>query len=123
MLEATTYAFEKVYQGLRNIECASFGKDNFDLIKKLLSDFKEDLDKRDIGIEAYPGVKETYKQLEYPLQKLEEAFNCLQTRKELNIDIEAALIFTWFMQAKIEELEKMAKEIDEDYSIRGPITP
>ncbi len=111
------YLLGKVYQGLQEVKYTTLGKANLDYLIKILNDFKEALDRRGTGIEAYPGVKEVYKKLEYPRQKLEEVFNCILEDRELKIDIEAALIFTWFIHAQMKELKEMAREIDEDYRI------
>lgn len=65
---------------------------------------------------AYKSIDYIYKELEYPISELKKYFrgedNSESADKKANIDL-------FFIKKKIEELEGMAKEIDEEYDETG----
>lgn len=62
------------FQKLTDLSCIkTFIKGNFEIIKKALEDFKEELKRRDC-LEAYDGVNFIFENLIYPMNKLDKYF-------------------------------------------------
>lgn len=111
------YAFEKLYKVLLTGEIChpSYGGSNLQQIKKTLDTFKNALAERSIELGTY-SIKSVYTELEYPLNELEKFFQNAKEGKTLNIDEKTAYIFVFFVKKRIDELEEIAKEMDEGYS-------
>jgi hypothetical protein len=112
------YAFEKLYKVLLTgeIHHPIYGESNLQQIKGTLDTFKNALARRGIELETYDSIKFVYKELEYPLNELEKFFQNAKEGKTLNIDEKTAYIFVFFVEKQIDELEEIAKEMDEEYS-------
>lgn len=112
------YAFEKLYKVLLTgeIHHPIYGESNLQQIKGTLDTFKNALARRGIELETYDPIKFVYKELGYPLNELEKFFQNAKESKTLNIDEKTAYIFVFFVEKQIDELEEIAKEMDEEYS-------
>lgn len=111
------YDLSKLREGTRKNERAAQGDIAVQSVRRTLQEFKRTLSKRGIELETYDSINYLYKELEYPLVKLEEFFQSIINDKDPKIDKEAAHIYADFVERKIEELKNIAKEIDNDYSI------
>jgi len=98
------------FQKITDLSCIkTFIKGNFEIIKKALEDFKEELKRRDC-LEAYDGVNFIFENLIYPMNKLDKYF-----RNEIELDKEEVRIYKFFIKKQFDELMDMAKEIDKEY--------
>jgi hypothetical protein len=85
-------------------------KSSLKCVREHIAEFKKSLEERGV-LPAYDSISHVLGELDYPLQQLEQFFNNSPTW-----DAQAAYIFGFFVRAKVNELETMAKEIDEEYS-------
>lgn len=85
-------------------------KSSLKCIREHIAQFKKSLEERGV-LPAYDSVSYVLRELDYPLQQLEAYFINSATW-----DAQAAYIFGFFVRAKVNELETMAREIDEEYS-------
>jgi len=111
------YDLSKLREGTRKNERVAQGDIAVLSIRRTLHTFKQALAKRGIELDTYDSIKYLYNELEYPLCELEKYFQCLIHEKEPEINEKTAHIFADFVTKKVEELEQIAKEIDNDYSI------
>jgi hypothetical protein len=114
------YAFEKLSQGVHasgpnKAGHAHMGLWGLEHIRDVLASVQEALAKREIELDAYPGIGYLYGEVRYPIQKLEAFLESKKTCQRVPIDEEAATIFVSFLRTKLNELRDMAREIDEDY--------
>jgi hypothetical protein len=85
---------------------------HLDIIRKTLQYFKEALAKRDLW-EPSDSLQHIYKDLEYPLNEVGKYFRGEDTH-ELAKD--RVRVNFYFIAKHLDEIEKIAKEIDEDYA-------
>ena len=85
-------------------------KSSLAVIKEHIAQFKQALEERGV-LPAYDSIAYTLNELAYPLQRLTQYFD-----RTCSLDAEAAYIFGFFVRAKVDELQTMAKEIDEEYT-------
>lgn len=111
--QTLTYHFSKVVEGIRKGEL-QFAAINLEQITKALESFKEALASRGIELETYDSIKYLYDQLEHPLRRLQR-FLKNQT-SESGFGPQDANIFVYFVEKKVEELKRIAQEIDDEYS-------
>lgn len=108
-----SYVISKIYEGV-NSETPHFllAASHLETIEKTLDSFRQALGKRDLW-EASEGIRYIYEELEYPLSELNKYFKKEDGSESAD---KKAEIFLFFVEKKIEELEEIAKEIDEDYN-------
>lgn len=106
------YFVSKVWESIHSDQYpASLGLMHIELIQKSLKSFKEALEKRDLW-GAYDSIKHIYEELQYPISEVEKYFRgedvaaSARNRAEVNF---------FFIDKKLEELEQIANEIEEDY--------
>lgn len=110
------YYFEKIFESTREPTYFPFGKMHVDLVSECLGRFKSLLEKRgEWG--TSDSINYQYKLLEYPLAELKGFFTDRQTSK---LNEKDAHIFASFVREELRELQKIAREIDEDYSTIPP---
>jgi hypothetical protein len=105
VLEATTVREDAVHAAVSLL-----------MIKDALQAFREALAKRGLGLDTYDCIKHVYGRVEYAVGELEEFFGAVKSGQETKIHENAAYMFAFFVQQKIEDLRDMAREIDSDYS-------
>ena len=105
------YYFEKVYDAIFGNKPAEFGAIHMKLIIEAIESFKLNLEKRDI-LKAYDSITYLLGLLEYPLEQLSLYFSD-PTASSLND--KSAYIFAFFIEKHIDDLKKIAEEIDEEY--------
>ncbi len=112
------YYFEKIYESISNPDkyTPDFGLVHLNLIRKAINDFQKALAKRNIDWETYLGVKDTCKDIEYPISKLENFFKSIKNGKSPRINKKDANIFRKDSRQHFKELIQIAHEIDEEYS-------
>ncbi|MDA2913958.1 hypothetical protein MYX77_08380, partial [Acidobacteriia bacterium AH_259_A11_L15] len=103
-----SYSFEKIFEAIEKRELAPLGQWGLTEIKRTLVAFQESLEKRG---EPCDFLGHCYEKLEYAVGKLESFFG--QTP---GINQKDAHIFLCFVQEKVNELRKIAEELDEEYS-------
>ncbi|GEM_PF-5909920 len=115
------YFTGKVCEGSRRDDEAWRWRRDADLeeIKNILSGFKSRLEERGLSVNTYDSIKYLYESLEYPISELGICFKRSQEGREANINSQTAYIFAFFVGKQIEEMEGIAKEIDEEYSNPG----
>ena len=112
------YQFEKVFEGINSPSYGRhpYGQMSLNAVVKYFNDFKTALEKR--GILNDSGHINYYlDEAEYALTELTNYYN----GTGLLTDKRAALIFNHFAEHKMRELERIAKEIDEEYDEEIPI--
>jgi hypothetical protein len=112
-----SYQFEKVFEGINNPSCGRhpYGQMSLEVVVKYFNDFKAALQKRGILNES-GHLHYNLDEAEYALSELTNYYN----GAGLLTDKRAALIFNHFAQHKMRELERIAKEIDEEYEEEIP---
>lgn len=105
-----SYAFGKMYESIGGIKSLPFGRIHLEEVQKCLADFQKELKTR--AIEKVDSIEYLLKLLSYPLKELKKYFT-EEDSHELND--ESAYIFLFFVQKHIEELKKIAQEIDNEY--------
>jgi len=105
------YYFQKIGSAIDGSEPADFGTMHVGLVAGVIKAFKDRMEERGI-LQAYAPVVDLIELIEYPVQELTTYF-ADASRSTLNA--KGAHIFAFFTYKHIEELKRMAKEIDEDY--------
>jgi len=104
-----SYYISKIYDGIDyHASDREYGKINLNMIKDILKSFKMELEKYH-SLDYFDTVNHLYKEISYPLDKLEDYFKGSKT-----INKQTARIFTYFISHKMKELKLIATEIDED---------
>lgn len=105
------YYFEKISQTIpvhMDVNWGSYGSSHVQLIIECIKQFKSALDER-----GHPKPDHLLKEMTYPLDELMKFF---QKPNESKLNDQDAYIFLFFIRAKMDELEQIAKELDEGYS-------
>jgi hypothetical protein len=87
------------------------GLGHLEYIEKALQSFKQALERRGLW-DPSEGIRYTCKEMEYPISELKKYF---QGKDESESPGEKENFNLFFVEKKIEELEAIAKEIDQDY--------
>ncbi|HOI73006.1 MAG TPA: hypothetical protein PLO63_02555 [Syntrophales bacterium] len=106
------YYFEKLYEAAHGSIPAEFGSIHIKLISEVLEEFKRKLDKRGI-LYAYDSIKYNLDLLVYPIAQL-KAYFAEPSSSDLNN--KSAHIFIYFIKCHVEEIKKMAEELDGQYN-------
>ncbi len=105
------YYFEKLYESTRGSKGWEFGKLNLDFVAKVVSDLREGLRERG-GLGTYDTVEYHLQLVDYPLEQLAQYFESSGTGRLNERD---AFIFISFVEGQMDELRRMAVEIDATY--------
>jgi len=90
------------------------GADNMATLSQTMHEFDAELHRRGLSVKAYPGVEDTYRELQHPITVLSEFFQ--QDSDHLNdTAVRRARIITIFLQDRFTNLRDMACEIDAYY--------
>lgn len=113
------YHFEKLNQGIyesgpEKAAHAGMGLGGLRNIRSVLTSVHEALTKRGYELDAHSGIGHLYEEVRYPIEKLQAFLEAKHANGTIPIDEEAALIFVFFLRAKVEELREIAREIDEE---------
>ena len=103
------YYIEKIYESAHGNKSNKYGELHVDLIIKCINEFEHALKEREI----FDNHKYGFSEINYPLLELKKLF---QNPSESKLNSKDASIFTYFVDQKINDLKKLAIEIDEDYS-------
>ena len=108
----TTYAFEKMFEAIPNPDSPHIELvgSRVDQILKSAETFITRLIERE---EPDEDIECSYKKIDYALQNIKAYF---QAPEETHISSEDLYIFADFARRQVQELEKIAQEIDERYS-------
>jgi hypothetical protein len=107
------YIVSKVWESIHSDAYpASLGLMHLELIQKSLVSLKQALQKRDLW-GAYDSVNYIYKEIEYPIGEVEKYF---RGKNDLESSRDRARVNFFFIDKHLENLEQIAKEIDEDYN-------
>jgi len=104
------YYFQKIYEAIHGNR-PELGSMCLKPIAKAIEDFKTKLDKRGI-LKAYDEVTHLLELLDYPISQLSEYFT---QPNSSTLNEKSAYIFASFVEANLEELERIALEIDREY--------
>lgn len=105
------YMCEKMYNAVSRRNELNLGEMGAITLQNILVEFESELKNRDIAVDTYPGIGLTFNELKYPLEKLKLYFT-----GEIDLDEEEATIFVTFVRGKMDELKKMAKELDDEFA-------
>jgi len=116
--KTTHYYFEKIYESISNPKNfpPDLGLLHLNLILDAIKNLQKKLAKREIDWEISPCIKDTYEQMEYPLSKLEDFFQCLKDGKSPSINEKDACIFWRDARQRFDEFIQIARGIDEEYA-------
>lgn len=109
---ALGYFFQKIGEAIHGDRPPAFGAFHIGLVAEAVEGFKEKLRERGI-LEAYDSVLYLLRLIEYPIVELSAYFGATG---DSSLNEKSAYIFAFFLEKQIEELEGIAKEIDEDYT-------
>ena len=109
-LFSDTYTISKMFEAIDHVEIRFQAKSHVDSLLEALSNFSDELTKRD---EMSPEWKEEIGYLEYPLRKLLVFFSATKARA---INKKDARIFTAYVEFSAKRLIGMAEEVDQDYA-------
>lgn len=87
-------------------------KVGLEMVEGELKDFCNVLKDMKIDLDKHIGIKDVYKQLEYPMSELKKYFNKGIGSHINNRDAE---IFVWYVDNRLSELKEMAIEIEQEY--------
>ncbi len=111
--KALSYYFGKIFEAIHNTAYFPLGEMHVDLVTECLSSLKDCLEKRgEWGV--YDSVDYEYELLEYPLAELKTFFSDGDASK---LNAKDAYIFCAFVREQIKNLQQIAKEIDDEYSM------
>lgn len=113
------YHFEKLNQGVyesgpEKAAHAGMGLGGLRNIRGVLASVHEALARRGHELDAHSGIGNLYAELRYPIEKLEAFLEAKHANGTVPIDEAAALIFVFFLRAKVEELREIVRRIDEE---------
>ena len=108
LVEGTSYAFEKLSEGLR--EGGPLGSWGLEAVTERLASFTTALEQRGLA-GGFVGVEGVLSELQYPLQRLSNHFN----GPGPPLSPEEGAVFAYYVRHKFKELEVMAREIDSEY--------
>ena len=104
------HSFQKIYEAINNTGSFELGKSQLQSIKeRCIEKFKSELVNRNEWNE-YDDYR--HELMVYPINELEKYF---ERTGESKLNDNDAFIFAFFLHKQIEELKKIAKEIDERY--------
>jgi hypothetical protein len=106
------YTFQTLHEA--TYRDRSFGPVSLDAVKDVLKNFTEALDRRGLGVVAYPGVKDWFTEIQHPLQELETFFDSTSSG---TLHPKTAGIVVTHLRQKLAALKSMAAEIDEDWRV------
>jgi len=106
------YYFEKIYESIHGGKLTEFGLLHVKLIADMIVSFKSQLEKRGI-MKVYDSVTYLLALLEYPIEQLSLYF---AEPKSSSLNDKSAYIFAFFIEKHIDELKKIAEEIDAKYA-------
>lgn len=106
------YYFEKLYEAIHGNKPVEFGAIHIKLISDVIDAFKTKLENRGT-LKVYDSVSYLLELLDYPITQLTEYF---AQSDSAAIDNKTAHIFAFFIQKHLEELKKIAVELDEQYA-------
>ena len=114
------YIVSKVWESIHSDQYpASLGLMHIELIQKSLGSLKQALEKRDLW-GAYDSIKYIYEELQFPISEVEKYFRgedvTASARKRAEVNF-------FFVDKHLEELEQIAKEIDEEYNTKKQKKP
>lgn len=105
------YYFEKLFEAVHGGMPTEWGSLHIKLISEAIETFKTKLEKRGI-LKAYDSLTYRLDLLEYPIMQLSLYF---AEPKSSSLNNKSAYIFAFFVEKHIDELKKIAEEIDEEY--------
>jgi hypothetical protein len=105
------YVTEKIFDAIRNSSLAEIGAISTQAVKDSINSFKERLARRGT-LTAYVSITHHLNQIEQALTELKTYFT---NQEESNLSTENAYIFADYVRKELDELKKLASEIDEDY--------
>lgn len=104
------YALEKLSEGVRSAPVASIGQWGLEHIESQISKFKSALAERGLP-GALVGIDYTLSELDYPLQWLRQYLEGRQP----HATAQDGAVYVYFVAGKLEELQEMAAEVDNEY--------
>lgn len=115
--QTMSYDFGKLNQGIyesgpEKAAHAGMGLGGLKNVRGVLTRLHEALAKRGHELDPHSGIGHLYEELRYPIEKLEAFLEAKHANGITSLDEEAALIFVFFLSAKMEELREIAREID-----------
>ena len=108
-----SYAFEKIFEEIRQDSAPVLGGWAVDHLWKSLHDFGELLKARGLGIDSYDSIEYLYDQIEHPLTELTKFVK--REPSEVLSD-KSAVVFAEALQSYFDRLRHIAGEIDEEYA-------
>jgi hypothetical protein len=105
------YYFEKLFEAVHGSMPAEWGSAHVKLISEVIQTFKTKMEKRGI-LKAYQSVTYHFELLEYPTMELSLYF---AEPKSSALNNKSAYIFAFFVEKHVDELKKLAEEIDAEY--------
>jgi hypothetical protein len=110
-----SYQFEKLFASARGEEPIQLGLWALSELQTMLHLFSERLKARGIALETYDSIKSTYERLKYPIGELQTFLEERTSPKRTTINEATAHIYSFFVEAQVRELMRIADEIDEEY--------
>jgi hypothetical protein len=109
------YIVGKVWEAIHSEgHPASLGLMHLEIVKEALENFKQALERRDLW-GAYQPIQHIYEELKYPMGEVEKYFRGEDSGGSAG---KRAIVNFFFIDKHLQELEQMAKEIDEDYNAK-----
>jgi hypothetical protein len=107
------YAFEKLGEAVRSSGPRQLGEWAIDEVQRSLDGLRDALERRDIALDTYDSIYYVYGELEYPIDQLRRFLRHQDTDIATR---EMAGIVAFFIKARINRLQDLARELDDDYS-------
>lgn len=106
------YTFEKLWEATQGGDKAFLGPVSLATVRDVLQKFVEALERRGLGKDAYPGVRDWFAEVIHPIGELARFFD---PASGSTLHPKTAAIVASHLQGQLDELKSMAAEIDEDW--------
>jgi hypothetical protein len=111
-----SYHISKIYEGITRPEEANFTKLQLEYIAETVRTYEGALAKREIERDTYDSIKYLLDELDFALATLREFFGALAEGNEPTVSPKLADIVTFFVAAKVKELQATAQDLDDYYA-------
>jgi hypothetical protein len=108
-----SYAFEKIFEEIRRNSAKVLSSWAVEHLRKSLDEFGLLLKARGLDVDSYDSIEYLYDQIEHALTELTKFVRNEQSEISSN---KSAVVFAKALQSYFNELQQIAKEIDQEYA-------
>jgi hypothetical protein len=113
VFDHVSYAFEKIFEGIRGGAVPNLGTWGVGCLQKSLDDFGDLLKARGLSMRSYDSLYYVYEKIDHPLTELTKFVRMEPSEIASN---KSAAVFAEALRSYFDELRSMAGEIDQEYA-------